>query len=82
MIEAQEEVPLWEEIKELQKLEKANSKNIIETMVQQKKNVDPEAIINMLKWDQNNKRSFKPSAFKWSPNIERFLKDRFEKSVD
>ena len=51
-------------------------------MVERKRNIDPEAIINIIKLDQSLKKDFKPAPFKFSPDIATFLKERFEKSVD
>ena len=68
-MEAQEEVPLWEDLRELQKLEKASDATVIAEMVERKRNFDPEAIIKIIKLDQSLKKDFKPAPFKFSPDI-------------
>ena len=51
-------------------------------MVHLKHNIDTEAVINMLKFERENAKDFKPSKFKFSPEVEQFLKRRFERSND
>ena len=51
-------------------------------MVERKRNIDPEAIIKLIKLDQSLRKDFKPAPFKFSPDISAFLKDRFEKTTD
>ena len=83
MLDAQDDYQqTWDEIKELQKMSKASEKEIIESSVLLKKNIDPEALINMMKWDMATRSVFKPSALKHTPEVQRFLNKRFQKGTD
>ena len=78
--EAQDEVPDWQQLQDWQALEEAANLSIIADSVAEKQNIDPEAIINIMKMNQQTTRTFKPAPFKYAPDIAKFLKDRFEKS--
>ena len=52
VLEAEYEVPLWNEIMEIQKLESANNETVIADSVKTKQNINPEEIMMMLKHEQ------------------------------
>lgn len=82
VLEAEDEVPLWKQVIELQKLEAGSDLTVIEDMVKFKRNINPEAIIEQLKYEQKFATAFKPSKFKYAPEIETFLKQKFHRSND
>ena len=78
ILDAQDEVPLWEELKALQKLERENDKEILEKMAYLKHNVNAEREMKLLKFERENaNKGFKPSKFKFSTDIVRFLNKKF-----
>lgn len=82
-LDAQEEVPLFDAIQELAKMEKTNDDEIVETMLKLKQNIDVESIMNILKWDQMSKtKQFKMKPIQWDPEVQKFIKEKFEKTTD
>ena len=76
-------MPLWDELQKLHELEKENDDTIISEMLHRKNNIDIEATMNIIKFERENSAlKFKPSKFKFSPDVSEFIKRRFERSND
>jgi len=73
-------VPTWQEIWDLQEIDKANGETVIAEMVEAKANMNMQFVMDMVKQsEQKQKNGFKPRAFRWSPEIARFLQEKFQK---
>ena len=74
------EAPLWDDVKDLKLLEHNADEQILQDVKWIKKRDEarvPE-ITEMIRWDMENRKLFKPSPFKLNPHVHLFLYQRSE----
>ena len=78
--DAEDEIPDWQQLHDLQNVARAADESIIADSVAEKHRFDPQAIINIIKMQPTSKK-WKPSRQRLDPDVQKFLKERFEKKT-
>ena len=74
------EVPLWDDVKEMKVLEHSAAAQILQDVkwIKKRDEGNVEQMTEMIKWDIENRKFFKPAPFKFNEDIHKFMAQKNE----
>ena len=74
------EAPLWDDVKDLKLLEHNADEQILADVrwIKKKDEAKVKELTEMVKWDMENRKNFKPSPFMTNPEVHKYLYEKSE----